>query len=169
MLYLAAAPRKDDPASGRASQPTNSSERERMVTHEAEAPSLDAPGAADGESIMRVLSDADLALFALLAGRLDLSGPESLSLDATPRQPVPQALLAGLLTAEAARVAGVSNHARVISADLRFAEQAYSDQPLRISARAGQTDPTGALQITVSMYSEDGRTLATGAVLVLPG
>lgn len=117
----------------------------------------------------RVLSDADLALFALLAGRLELRGDVTLSLEPTPRQPVPQALLAALLTAEALHAAGQSPHARVTSAALRFSEQAYTHEELRISASASAPDPTGALSVAVGVQSAEGRLLASGTILVIPG
>ena len=125
-------------------------------------------GAVSGPAT-RVLSDADLALFALLSGHLDLRGDVALSLEVTPRQPVPHALLAALLTAEALRVAGDSAHARVTSAALRFPEQAYTDEELRISANHGNPDPAGALHVAVEVQSADGRPLAAGTILVLPG
>jgi hypothetical protein len=117
----------------------------------------------------RVLSDADLALFALLAGHLDLRGEVALSLEATARQPVPQALLAALLNTEALRAASQSPHARISSAALRFSEQAYTDEALHISASASAPDPSGALSVAVGIYSAEGRLLASGTLLVIPG
>jgi hypothetical protein len=115
---------------------------------------------------VRVLSGADVALFALMAGQVDLSGEAQLSFEATPRQPVPQALLTGLLTAAAVRLAGQPDHARVASATLRFVEQVYTDEPLRISGVAGDADPSGATQVAISLRSEDGRLLASGEMLI---
>ena len=118
---------------------------------------------------VRVLSGADVALFDLLAGHIELRGDVTLSLDATSRQPVPQALLAALLAAEALRAAGQSPHARVTSAVLRFSEQAYTDEELRISASASAPDPGGALSVAVGVQSAEGRLLASGTLLVIPG
>ena len=128
--------------------------------------SQDAPADGAASSFTRVLSDADLALFALMAGQLDLRGDVQLSLESEPHQPVPQALLAGLLTAAAVRLAGQPDHARVASAALRFTEQAYTDEPLRISGDVGERDPSGATQVAVSLHSDDGRLLASGDILV---
>ncbi|HEU0026745.1 MAG TPA: hypothetical protein VFQ25_06475 [Ktedonobacterales bacterium] len=114
----------------------------------------------------RVLSGADVALFALMAGQLDLSGEAQLSFEASPRQPIPQALLTGLLTAAAVRLAGQPDHARVASVTLRFSEQAYTDEPLRISGAAGDADPAGAMRVAVSLHSEDDRLLASGEILI---
>jgi hypothetical protein len=142
------------------------------VTNDPGATSPAAPtghGLQKSAATTRILSEADLAIFALLAGQLDLSGDVRLSLDPLPRQPVPQALLAALLTAEAVRVAGQSSHARVTSAALRYPEQAYTDAELRLSAQFGAPDPAGALHVTVEIHSEDERLLASGVVLVIPG
>lgn len=131
------------------------------ITASPETPTDDAPS-----SGVRVLSDADLALFALMAGQVDLRGEVQLSLESASRQPVPQALLAGLLTAAAARLVGQPDHARVASAALRFAEQAYTDEPLHISGEVGGADSTGATRVAVSLHSEDGRLLASGDFLI---
>jgi len=116
----------------------------------------------------RTFSDADLALFALMAGQLDLSGEAHLSLDAIPRQPVPQALLSGLLTASAPRLAGQPDHTPISSATLRFIEQAYTDEPLYISGACDASDSTGALRVAVDLHSDDGRLLASGVILLNP-
>ncbi len=140
-----------------------------MVTNEIETttPTTSAaPAESDAFRFTRVLSDADLALFALMASQLDLSGEAQLSLESTPRQPVPQALLASLLTAAAIRLAGQPDYARVSSVALRFPEQAYTDEPLHISATYGAPDPDGALRVTVSLQSDDSRLLASGDMLV---
>jgi hypothetical protein len=138
------------------------------VTNETDTASPATPLAkpAEGAALTLTLSGADLALFALVAGQLDLSGEVQLSLENIPRQPVPQALLAGLLTAAAIRLAGQPSYARASSATLRFPEQAYTDEPLHISGVRGAPDPSGALPISVSLQSGDDRLLASGVILV---
>lgn len=125
-------------------------------------------GIHESAPLTRILSEADLAIFALLAGQLDLRGEVTFALEAIPRQPVPQALLGALMTAEAVRAAGQASHARVTSAALRYLEQAYSDEELRISAQIGAPDPAGALHVTVAIHSADARLLASGTILVIP-
>lgn len=140
-----------------------------MAPNESEAVSMDAPATSGALTYQRALSGADVALFALVAGQVDLSGETQLSLDDAPRQPVPQALLAGLLTAAAVRATGQSGASRVASAQFTFIEQAYTDEPLEIGAATGSPDSTGALSVTVTLQSEGGRPLARGVIAVHGG
>ena len=114
-------------------------------------------------SFTRVLTGADLALCALLAGQVDLSGETQLSLEQAQRQPVPQTLLAALLAAAAAQLAGLSPLTPILTFQLRFVEQTYTDEPVRFTARTSEPDATGALSVSVQMASEDGRLLAESA------
>ncbi len=139
-----------------------------MVTNETDTTISAAPSAGASLSMTRVLSGADLALFALLAGQLDLRGEVQLSLESTSHQPVSQALLASLLTSAAIRFTGQSDFARVSNATLRFSEQAYSDEPLRISATYDPQDPTSAMRVAINLHSGDGRLLASGDILIQP-
>jgi hypothetical protein len=130
-----------------------------MVTNETETTSTTAPVEGATANFTRILSGADLALCALLAGQVDLSGETQLSLEQAPRQPVPQTLLATLLTSAAAQLAGLSVFTPALTAHLRFIEQAYTDEPLRFVAASGEPDAAGALDVRVWLMSEDGRTL----------
>ncbi len=134
------------------------------MTNETEITTTDAPVAGAAPSFTRVLSGADLALCALLAGQVDLSGDTQLSLEQAQRQPIPQTLLAALLTAAATRLAELSPLTPILTAQLRFVEQAYTDEPLRFTARSGELDVTGALAVSVWMESADGRLLAEGVM-----
>jgi hypothetical protein len=115
---------------------------------------------------VRTLSGADLALYALLAGQVDLSGDVSLSLEENHHQPVPQELLAALLTSAARRLAGVADLTPLASVSLRYIEQAYTDEPLRftrfVDDRATASDSTNP--ITVRVESADARPLAEAVV-----
>jgi hypothetical protein len=133
-----------------------------MVTNETETTTPTTPADGAAASLTRVLSGADLALCALLAGQVDLSGDAQLSLEQTQRQPVPQTLLATLLATAAAQLAGISSLTPLLTVQLRFVEQAYTDEPLRFTARRGEPDAAGALDVSVRMESEDGRALAEG-------
>lgn len=132
------------------------------MTNETETTIPAALAAGATASFTRVLTGADLALCALLAGQVDLSGETQLSLEQAQRQPIPQTLLAALLTAAAAQLAGLSALTPILTAQLRFVEQAYTDEPLRFTARNGEPDAAGALAVSVWMESEDGRRLAEG-------
>lgn len=115
--------------------------------------------------LVRTLSSADLALYALLAGQVDLSGDVTLSLEEDHRQPVPPELLAALLTSAARRLASVSSFTPLESVTLRYIEQAYTDEPLRfarLGAPADQSDPTSP--ITIRLESADTRPLAEAIV-----
>lgn len=138
-----------------------------MVTNDSATPGPAAPedlitGA--GATYLRVLSDADLALCALLVDQVNLSGEKELSLVEVPRQPAPQALLATLMTAVAGRLAGVSTLTPVLSVSLRFIEQAYTDEELRFVALDVTPDAAGALVVRLRVESADGRPLAEGVI-----
>ena len=129
------------------------------MTNETETTTPAAPAAGATASFTRVLSGADLALCSLLAGQVDLSGETQLSLEQAQRQPVPQTLLAALLTAAAAQLAGLSAITPILTFQLRFVEQAYTDEPLRFTARTDDPDATGAVSVNVQVESADGRLL----------
>ena len=131
-----------------------------MVTNETETTTPAAPAAGATASFTRVLTGADLALCALLAGQVDLSGETQLSLEQAQRQPVPQTLLAALLTAAAAQLAGLSAITPILTFQLRFVEQAYTDEPLRFTARTDETDASGAMAVSLRLESADERLLA---------
>ena len=137
------------------------------MTNETETTTPTTPAEGVAPSFTRVLSGADLALCALLAGQVDLSGDAQLSLEQTQRQPVPQTLLGTLLTTAAAQLAGLSALTPIITVQLRFVEQAYTDEPLRFTARRGEPDAAGALDVSIRMESEDGRALAEGVTRFL--
>ena len=130
-----------------------------MVTNETETTTPAAPAAGATASFTRVLTGADLALCALLAGQVDLSGDTQLSLEQAPRQPVPQTLLAATLSAAAAKLAGLSTITPIQTFQMRFIEQAYTDEPLRFTARTDEPDAAGALDVSVRLESADGRLL----------
>jgi hypothetical protein len=135
-----------------------------VVTNELDISDPTASEDGPESGLVRVLSSADVALSALLAGQVDLSGETSLSLEETPRQPAPAELLAVALTAAARRLAGVSADIPVESVTLRFIEQAYTDEPLCFAALDSAPDEADARAVMVRMESEEGRSLAEAAV-----
>jgi hypothetical protein len=116
--------------------------------------------------LVRALSGADLALYALLAGQVDLSGDVSLSLEESHHQPVPQELLAALLISAARRHAGVADFTPLASVSLRCIEQAYTDEPLRFTRLVGDhANPSDSTNpITLRVESADARPLAEAIV-----
>ncbi len=113
------------------------------------------------------LSEADLALFALVMGEADLEPEAHLEGEPGAQRVAPAALLAAALTACAAQHSERPVLARFVSAQMRFIEPAYADVTMRTSATVtGVDEPTGALRISARCETEDGRTLAEADFLL---
>lgn len=124
-------------------------------------------------TVTHALSEADLALFALVMGQAEL-GPEA-RLEAEPadqaepdeQRVAPPALLLALLTTAAAQHSARPALARVLSGQARFIESAYAEETVRASATVvGVDEATGALRVRAVCETETGRRLAEADYLV---
>ena len=118
-------------------------------------------------TVTHALSEADLALFALVMGQAEL-GPEA-HLEAEPgyQRVAPPALLMALLTTAAAQHSARPALARFVSAQARFIEPAYAEETVRASATVvGMDEATGALRVRAVCETEAGRRLAEADYLL---
>jgi len=116
-------------------------------------------------TLTRSLSEADLALFALVMGEAELDGEAHLEAEPRYQREASPALLAALLTSSAALHGGPS--ARCVSAQLRFLAPAYADETVRaIATVTGVDEPSGALHVRAICETEDGRRLAEAEFLL---
>lgn len=123
-------------------------------------------------TVTRTLSEADLALFALVTGAAEAPADEAqpnlgLAGEARYRQAAPPALLASLMTTSAAQHSERPAWARFLSAQIRFIEPAYTDDMVRAQATVTAVDDaTGALRVSAHCESVEGRRLAEGDFLL---
>lgn len=118
-------------------------------------------------TITRLLSEADLALFALVMGEADLDGDAHLEVEPSYQRVASPALLAALLTSAAALHSDRPDLARFASAQVRFIEPAYAEEIVRASATiTGVDGVTGALQVQARCETEEGRRLAEAEFLL---
>ena len=118
-------------------------------------------------TLTRSLSEADLALFALVMGAADLATDARLEAEPSYQRVAPSALLAALLTTSAAQHSERPLLARFISGQVRFFEPAYAEETVRASATVTGIDgATGALRISARCETADGRSLAEADFLM---
>jgi acyl dehydratase len=138
------------------------------VANDDETPGGEASaGVGATRTLTRSLSEADLALFALVMGEAELEAEAQL--DAAPgnRRVAPPALLAALLTTSAAQHSEHPESARIVSGQMRFVAPAYAEDTVQASAIVtGVDDSTGALRITARCEAGDGRRLAEADFLM---
>lgn len=119
------------------------------------------------KTLTRALSEADLALFALVMGDAELDGEARLDLEPRYQRMASPALLGALLTSCAALHSGQPASAHFDSARMRFIATALAEETVRVNATVtGHDEPTGALQIAAICEAEDGRTLAEAEFLL---
>ena len=118
-------------------------------------------------TLTHALSEADLALFALVMGEAEL-GPEAhLRAESGDQRVAPPALLLALLTTSAAQHSARPALARFVSGQARFIEPAYAEETVRASATITGVDPaTGALRVQAICETEAGRRLAEAEYLL---
>lgn len=113
------------------------------------------------------LSEADIALFALVTSDGISPTEESPQTDRRPREAAPAAMLAALLAAAAARHATYPHLARFISQSARIIEPAYTDDLVTVTARlAAYQKATGEMRVVARCEGEDGRALAEGEMVL---
>jgi acyl dehydratase len=118
-------------------------------------------------TVTHALSEADLALFALVMGEAEL-GPEAhLEAASGDQRVAPPALLMALLTTSAAQHSARPTLARFVSGQARFIEPAYAEETVRASATViGIDQATGALQVRAICETAAGRRLAEAEYLL---
>lgn len=124
---------------------------------------VDVGGSGSGATriLTRLLSEADLALFALVMGEATFDGETHLDAEPRYQQMAPAALLSALLTACAALHSEQPEVARFTSAQVTFIEPAYAEETVRACATVTDIDAaTGALHIVAYCETEAGRRLA---------
>ncbi len=115
----------------------------------------------------RTLSEADLALFALVMGDAELGSEARLEAEPRYQRAATPALLVALLTASAAQHSERPTWARFVSAQMRFIEPAYAEETVRASATiTGIDEPSSALRVYALCETEDGRKLAEADFLL---
>jgi acyl dehydratase len=127
-----------------------------------------APVVGATRTVTHALSEADLALFALVMGEAEL-GPEAhlAPEQAGDQRVAPPALLLALLTTSAAQHSARPALARFVSGQARFIEPAYAEETVRASATITGVDPaTGALRVQAICETEAGRRLAEAEYLL---
>jgi acyl dehydratase len=126
-----------------------------------------APVVGATRTVTHALSEADLALFALVMGEAEL-GPEAhLQAESGDQRVAPPALLLALLTTSAAQHSARPALARFVSGQARFIEPAYAEETVRASATITGVDPaTGALRVQAICETEAGRRLAEAEYLL---
>lgn len=118
-------------------------------------------------TMTRSLSEADLALFALVMGEANLEAEAHLEADARYQRMAPPSLLAAMMTSSAAQHSDRPWAARFVSGQLRFIEPAYAEEIVRASATVTGIDgQTGALRVSVHCETEAGRRLAEADFLL---
>jgi acyl dehydratase len=119
------------------------------------------------KTLTRALSEADLALFALVMGEAELDGEAHLEAEPRYHREASPALLAALLTSSAALHSDQPASARFTSAQVRFVAPAFADETVRASATVTDVDePTGSLRVQAICDAEDGRRLAEADFLL---
>lgn len=126
-----------------------------------------APVVGATKTLTRALSEADLALFALVMGDAELDGEAHLDMEPRYQRVASPALLGALLTSCAALHSGQPASARFASAQIRFIAPALAEETVRVSATVtGRDEPADALQIAAVCEAEDGRRLAEAEFLL---
>lgn len=119
-------------------------------------------------TLTRALSEADLALFALVMGEAELDTEAHLEAEPRYQRVAPPALLAALLTSCAARHSAHPGAATFLRAEMRFVASARAEETAIVRATVvGMDEATGALRIAATCEAEDGRRLADADFLLI--
>ncbi|MBF6590048.1 MAG: hypothetical protein IVW57_05880 [Ktedonobacterales bacterium] len=118
-------------------------------------------------TLAKQVSEADVALFALVMGQAQLNAEDPAIPARTTRQVVPMALISALLASVAARHSSRPGDARLVSETVSFIEAAYTDDLLTATAEiSGYESGSRALRIRARCETQDGRRLAEGEYLL---
>jgi acyl dehydratase len=112
---------------------------------------------------VKVISEADIALFSLVTDDRQLQADEPPNANEGVRLPVPPALVAALLAGAAARLAGDVQPAAVERADVRCLAVAQPDDTLTVVAEVTAFDgDTRRITARARCVDQHGRQLAEG-------
>jgi hypothetical protein len=116
------------------------------------------------------MSEADVALFALVMGETKITA-EDVPIPPHPsRQIVPMALVSALLSEAAARLSDQPGGAQLGMGTIRVLESAFTDDTLVATAEiSGYDAGTRALRVAAHCETTDGRRLAEGEYLLREG
>ena len=118
-------------------------------------------------TLTKQLSEADVALFALVTGDAPLEREEPPDPAPRPRQAAPPSLLGALLTSAATHHAAQPELAQLISQTVQFHRQALTDDTVTATAKlVGYDAARHVLQIEVRCEDQAGRRLADGQVVL---
>jgi hypothetical protein len=117
--------------------------------------------------LTKQVSDADVALFALVMGETQITADETPIPARQPRQIVPMALVAALLTSAAARHSDRPGGTQLSTGTVHYLEAAYTDDTLTATAEISAYDAgTRSLRILARCETADGRRLAEGEYML---
>lgn len=121
-------------------------------------------------SLTKQVSEADVALFALVMGETKITTEEP-PIPARPsRQIVPMALVSALLASAAARLSDRPGGAQLSTGTIRTLEAAFTDDTLVATAEiSGYDAGARALRVAARCETSDGRRLAEGEYLLSEG
>lgn len=118
-------------------------------------------------TLTKQLSEADVALFALVVGEAPTASEEPAASARPTRQIAPNALLAAILGTVAARLAVHPGGARVLTEQIHYHEAAFTDDTLTTTASViGVDAPSESLRISAQCLNQDGRRVADGEFLL---
>jgi acyl dehydratase len=114
-------------------------------------------------TLTKQVSEADVALFALVMGETQITAEEPPIPPRQTHQIVPMALVSALLATAAARLSDRPGGAQLSTGTIRYLEAAYTDDTLTATAEISGYDAAArALHILARCETADGRRLADG-------
>jgi len=114
-------------------------------------------------TLTKQVSEADVALFALVMGESQITAEELPIPARQTRQIVPMALVSALLASAAARHSDRPGGAQLSTGTIRYLEAAYTDDILTATAEISAYDTAArTLRIQTRCETADGRRLAEG-------
>lgn len=118
-------------------------------------------------TLTKQLSEADVALFALVVGEAPTASEEPAASARPTRQVAPNALLSAILGTVAARLAVRPGVARVLGEEIHYHEAAFTDDTLTTTAAVTGVDAgSQSLRISAHCTNQDGRRVAEGEFLL---
>ncbi len=112
-------------------------------------------------TLTKQVSEADVALFALVMGETQITADEIPMSTRQSRQIVPMALVSALLASAAARHSDRPGGAQLSTGTIHYLEAAYTGDSLTATAEVSAYDPSArTLRILTRCETADGRRLA---------
>lgn len=118
-------------------------------------------------TLTKQISDADVALFLLVTGQVNVTPEQTPIPSQTTRQIAPMGMLAAMLSGAASQHGLRPGTVRFFSEQIRFIEPAYTDDTLTATAEVtGRDDPNQSLRVFAHCENQDGRRLAEGEFIL---